>query len=579
MASPVPAVKGQAYTIYIGLEDQANAGEFKTAPTIVAGDFQVSTDGSALSNLDTLPVVTPAGSRIVKVAFSADEMNGDWVVMVAHDASGSEWYDRMVAIPTAAQTHDTIDTNVDSILTNLATAQAAIDLNTVILSPVGGTTDGDGAVDGSTVLDSTRSEDTGHWTPLALRMMSGDYDGTTRTVNAYTQGVGFTVTPSFGGQILSGTEYRVIAAIVYQPGIVIRTDAPQTVEPDTSMNFACTIITNNGRPEVGDITEGVITISRVRAGVSTDIVSGAACSKLQGNVYYTYTFPAASWQAGDLFQGLMSGQEVTVNGINYPMSIITLQGRVSREPDIVTDTGTTLPAALATVDANVDAILLDTGTDGVVVGSFTTAAKAEINTEADTALSDIDLDHLIQVTAGSEEPTDGSYLDQVMHKAAGQSYDGTTDSLEAIRDAIRNLPQTRAQAAASTDYKLAAVAYTTYSEAISGSYTTGKTANKVTMTIKQSYDEPDAKAVLQANSTDGLTVLNGESSVTAGQVSIAYDQSAGTVTPTIKDAAMILIGLRSGLVYDIKIHYDDGESSRFSYGEFSIANTPTRAVT
>lgn len=37
--------------------------------------------------------------------------------------------------------------------------------------------------------------------------------------------------------------------------------------------------------------------------------------------------------------------------------------------------------ALTTIDSNIDAILADTGTDGVVVASHTTAAKAEINTE------------------------------------------------------------------------------------------------------------------------------------------------------------------------------------------------------
>lgn len=59
---------------------------------------------------------------------------------------------------------------------------------------------------------------------------------------------------------------------------------------------------------------------------------------------------------------------------------------------------------------------------------------AELNAEVDSALADIDLDHLIQVSAGVEEPTDGSYLDQVMHKAAGQTFSATTDSLEALKD-------------------------------------------------------------------------------------------------------------------------------------------------
>lgn len=76
---------------------------------------------------------------------------------------------------------------------------------------------------------------------------------------------------------------------------------------------------------------------------------------------------------------------------------------------------------------------------GVVLVDTTTTntdmiTTAQVNTEVDTALSDVDLDHLIQVTAGVEEPTDGSYLDQIMHKDVGQTFDDTTDSLEALRD-------------------------------------------------------------------------------------------------------------------------------------------------
>ncbi len=64
----------------------------------------------------------------------------------------------------------------------------------------------------------------------------------------------------------------------------------------------------------------------------------------------------------------------------------------------------------------------------------TRATPTQVGTEVDNSLADIDLDHLIQVTAGAEEPTDGSYLDQIMHKDAGQTFDPTTDSLEALRE-------------------------------------------------------------------------------------------------------------------------------------------------
>jgi len=59
---------------------------------------------------------------------------------------------------------------------------------------------------------------------------------------------------------------------------------------------------------------------------------------------------------------------------------------------------------------------------------------AGVNAEVDTALSDIDLDHLIQVAAGAENPTVDSYLDQILNKNGSQTFDPSTDSLEAIKD-------------------------------------------------------------------------------------------------------------------------------------------------
>jgi len=61
-------------------------------------------------------------------------------------------------------------------------------------------------------------------------------------------------------------------------------------------------------------------------------------------------------------------------------------------------------------------------------------SAADVNAEVDAALADIDLDHLIQVSAGAEKPTIGSYLDLMMNKDSNQTYDQSTDSMEALRD-------------------------------------------------------------------------------------------------------------------------------------------------
>ena len=103
MAAPYnPPVKNEDFNLYVSLQDLATTGKFKSNPTIAAGDFKVSKDGGALTNLTTLPAVTPAASVMLKLTLSATEMNADSVTVVGIDAAGSEWADFTLTIPTTA---------------------------------------------------------------------------------------------------------------------------------------------------------------------------------------------------------------------------------------------------------------------------------------------------------------------------------------------------------------------------------------------------------------------------------------------------------------------------------------------
>ena len=93
MAESIFPVKGVAFTFYVALLSKADPKIFQAAPTLAAGDVKVSIDGGALANLATLPVVTPAGSKLVKVSLSAAEMNGDQICVVFSDQLGNEWCD------------------------------------------------------------------------------------------------------------------------------------------------------------------------------------------------------------------------------------------------------------------------------------------------------------------------------------------------------------------------------------------------------------------------------------------------------------------------------------------------------
>lgn len=96
-----PPKKNEDFKIRIALEDYATPGNFKSTPTLAAGDFKVDKDGGGLTNLTTLPSVSPASSVLVLVELSATEMNADVVTIVCIDqTSPKEWADLVVSIPT-----------------------------------------------------------------------------------------------------------------------------------------------------------------------------------------------------------------------------------------------------------------------------------------------------------------------------------------------------------------------------------------------------------------------------------------------------------------------------------------------
>jgi hypothetical protein len=93
MPSYNPPVRGQQFIFYLGLPSQSDPKTMQSNPTLASGDAKVSKDGGALANLNTLPAVTPASGKLVKVTLSASEMDADNVTVVLSDAAGAEWCD------------------------------------------------------------------------------------------------------------------------------------------------------------------------------------------------------------------------------------------------------------------------------------------------------------------------------------------------------------------------------------------------------------------------------------------------------------------------------------------------------
>jgi len=112
-----PPTSGVEYIFYTVLPSVASPGTFQVNPTLAAGDVKVSTDGGAFGNIASLPTVTPAAGRQVKVTVSASEMTGDSISVLFIDAAGNEWSPAFIPIQTVAAPATAVA---------LATAQTAI---------------------------------------------------------------------------------------------------------------------------------------------------------------------------------------------------------------------------------------------------------------------------------------------------------------------------------------------------------------------------------------------------------------------------------------------------------------------
>jgi hypothetical protein len=147
--------------------------------------------------------------------------------------------------------------------------------------------------------------------------------------------------------------------------------------------------------------------------------------------------PANVWDA------LFGADALQVHAVEIANGLITASALAS---DAITDTKIASGAFTAAKFASgaLDAVwsvatrLLTAGTNivlakGTGVTGFNDLSAVEVNAEVDTALADVNLDHIAGTAASIPAIPAGTYLDQLMDDGTA-AYDRTTDSLQAIRD-------------------------------------------------------------------------------------------------------------------------------------------------
>lgn len=117
-----------------------------------------------------------------------------------------------------------------------------------------------------------------------------------------------------------------------------------------------------------------------------------------------------------------SGGGATGNGAQFTAASTNGSG-IGLTP---TGTGTGINGTLATV-TNL--------TNAATNGDLTATMKASVNTEVDTGLADINLDHLVGTGTGIPAIPAGTYFDQLTDDGTS-TFDRTTESLQALRDRL-----------------------------------------------------------------------------------------------------------------------------------------------
>ena len=195
---------------------------------------------------------------------------------------------------------------------------------------------------------------------------------------------------------------------------------------DNTARFEVSLIDNDTGPiDSDDITPGTITISRIRAGVTTVIVNAAAFSKANGKIYYDYTFAAANWATDDGFLAEAAGVSFTIGGsARYP-AIPAWFGNIQDTSTIV--------GKIDTIDGIVDNILAHSVS--------VLADTAELQTDwtnggrLDLILDNV-LAHGVSILADTDELqgdwVDGGRLDVILDSALahGVSILADTDELQ-----------------------------------------------------------------------------------------------------------------------------------------------------
>lgn len=233
---------------------------------------------------------------------------------------------------------------------------------------------GFGTLDASSVTvpaDSTRPEAAGHFDGCLLMTTEGAVAFQPRRIVDFTAAGVFTLDPNYPFTALPGlVDYIIIGdqdgyEWPYIHATMSCLEQPRVGQPDMEV---ARLSLHNLRPDgaipAAEYANTTINIDRMRLGVDADwvnIVAGAAMVEQVGWAEYDYTFPAVSWQDGDLIRYTIYDCTVTIPPGSVQVFTIPRQTRYG----VVGGLGAVIELVEAIFDL-VNAILITSETGGTV---------------------------------------------------------------------------------------------------------------------------------------------------------------------------------------------------------------------
>ncbi len=201
-------------------------------------------------------------------------------------------------------------------------------------------------------------------------------------------------------------------------------------------------------PTAAEIDPGTISIDRKAQGGTSwsAVVTDAACSELDGLIYFDEVFDSGSGYAeGDSLRITFKSQSITADSNVHE---VTGSGGVIFQTFVREAAGGGSGPSAADIRAEIDAnstqlaaIVQDTGTDiPAQISALNDLSAADVNTEVDTALADIHLDHLLAVdyNPASKPGVSTALLNEIVENDGSGNSRFTRDALDQV--AAKGMP-------------------------------------------------------------------------------------------------------------------------------------------